>query len=355
MNIPRFLATPKLLVPRLLIAGLAAALLIPYGLGAVSGRQSLAAAAPAAIPLTTTPLPLNRNDPGETRIGALEYRGGIIIRSTADGFGGISGLATNGQGQFLAVTDTGNWLAFRTTERAGRLISVTGGLLAPLLGIEGTAAATKAEGDAEALVWNPATGDATIAYEQEHRLVHYTGINPADPQSLARPARRTERWAGMAGWPSNGGAESLAHLPRPGGQTARLIIAEDAPSGSPDNLGLLETDGQIRQIRIPAIPEHRPTDAEWLGGTRVLVLHRRFNQKGAGAALTLIDLAPALKGDAPATSIELARWEAPVALDNMEGLTITREAGQTMLYLISDDNLNSLQQTILLKFALKLP
>jgi hypothetical protein len=159
----------------------------------------------------------------------------------------------------------------------------------------------------------------------------------------------------MANWPSNGGAESLAHIPLPRGQTARLVIAEDAPKDSTDNLGLIESGGQIRPVRIPLIPEHRPTDAEWLDGTRVLVLHRRFNQNGSGAALTLIDLAPALNGDAPATSTELARWEAPIAIDNMEGLTITREAGQTMLYLISDDNLNSLQQTILLKFALTLP
>jgi hypothetical protein len=350
MNIPRFLAAP-----RHIITALAALLLIPYGLGAVSGRQSLAAAAAKPIPLTTTPLPLNRNDPGQTRIGALEYRGGVILRSTASGFGGISGLATNGKGQFLAITDTGNWLAFKTTERAGRLISVTNGLIAPLIGADGQAAATKPEGDAEALVWNPATGQATVSYEQDHRLVHYTGINPANPQSLTRPAQRAERWAGMVGWPSNGGAESLAHIPLSNGQTARLIIAEDSPQGAADNLGLLETGGQIRPIRIPAIPEHRPTDAEWLDGTRVLVLHRRFNQNGSGAALTLIDLAPTLNGDGPATSTELARWEAPVAIDNMEGLTITREAGQIMLYIISDDNLNSLQQTILLKFALTLP
>lgn len=354
MNIPRFL-----LAPHRIITALAALILIPYGLGAVAGRQSLAAPAATPIVLTTTPLPLNRTDPGQTRIGALEYRGGIIIRSTAPGFGGISGLATDGKGQFLAVTDTGNWLAFQTTERAGRLVSVAHGLMAPLIGEGGQPAATKAEGDAEALVWNPATGQASVAYEQDHRLMHYTGIDPADPQSLARPAQRAERWAAMLGWPANGGAESLAHIPLPmaqsAGRTARLIIAEDAPKGAAGNLGLLEVDGQIRPIRIPAIAEHRPTDAEWLDGTRLLVLHRRFNQKGAGAALTLIDIAPALAGDAPATSTELARWEAPIAIDNMEGLTITREAGQTMVYLISDDNLNSLQQTILLKFALDLP
>lgn len=350
MVIPSFLKNP-----RTMLAVLAAIVLVPYGFGAVSSRGSLAAEAATPITLTTTPLPLNRNDPGQTRVGALEYRGGLVIRSTAEGFGGISGLATDGKGQFLAVTDTGNWLSFRTTELSGRLVGVNSALYAPLIGIDGQPAATKSNGDAEALVWNAQTGAVTVAYEQHHRLIHWSGINPADPQSFARPAERAERWAAMVDWPSNGGAESLVHIPLASGQTARLIIAEDVQSDAAHTLALLDAGSGIRNVSIPIVPEHRPTDAEWLDGTRILVLHRRFNQKGAGAALTLVDLAPAMSGSAPATSITLAKWEAPVALDNMEGLAITREAGQVMVYLVSDDNLNSLQQTILLKFALTLP
>jgi hypothetical protein len=342
----------RLFTGRTLIAGLAAVILIPYGLGSASGRLSRAVAAPAAVTVTTTALPLNRSDPGQTRIGALDYRGGLIVRSTAKGFGGISGLATDGQGQFLAVTDTGNWFTFRTVERAGRLIGMADALLAPILGTDGQPAPTKTAGDAEALHWNAATGDATVAYEQDHRLLHFKALTPA---SLAQSAVREERWAGMASWPSNGGSESLAQFSLPSGETARLIIAEDAPPDLENNLALLEIKGAIRPVRIPAIPEHRPTDAQWLDTTRLLVLHRRFNQNGPGAALTLVDLAPALASGAAVTSTTLAKWEAPVALDNMEGLTIVRQGKDTLIYLISDDNLNSLQQTILLKFALRLP
>ncbi|WP_416907777.1 MAG: esterase-like activity of phytase family protein [Polymorphobacter sp.] len=342
----------RLFTARTLIAGLALLLLLPYGLGAASGRQSLAVDRPASIVVTTTPLPLNRDDPGQTRIGALDYRGGLLLRSTAKGFGGVSGLASDGAGQFLAVTDTGNWFAFRTRERGGRLVGLGEAALAPILGLDGQSAPTKSDGDAEALHWDAASGAASIVYEQDHRIVHVKGLTP---DRLDAPATREERWAGMADWRSNGGGESLAHVPLADGRTARLIIAEDAVTDDGHNLALLEIDGTVRRIRIPAIAEHRPTDAEWLDGTRLLLLHRRFNQKGPGAALTLVDLAPALAGDTPAASTTLAAWEAPVVLDNMEGITITRVGGETFVYLISDDNLNSLQQTVLLKFALLLP
>jgi hypothetical protein len=333
-----------------MLVGAALLLMLPYGLGALSSSASVAADAVQPIRLTTIPLPLNRNDPGQTRIGALAFMGAVQIRSTAPGFGGISGLRTDGQGQFLAITDTGNWLAFRSMERGGRLTGLNTAISAPLLDTEGKAAREKADGDAESLDWNPATGDVTIGFEQDHRLVHYAGIDPRHPKTLTRSATRSERFAGMAGWPKNGGAESMAVLP--GG--ARLVIAED-PMHDGGHLALLDTDGDIRRLGIPGIPGHRPTDAVAIDANRVLVLHRRFNLSGQGAGLTLVNLAPALAGGAQVPSTELARWEAPVTLDNMEGMAIARAGNRLFLYIVSDDNLNSLQQTILMKFELLLP
>jgi hypothetical protein len=49
---------------------------------------------------------------------------------------------------------------------------------------------------------------------------------------------------------------------------------------------------------------------------------------------------------------EIARLAPPLSLDNMEGLAITEEAGQTMVWLISDDNFSPLERTLLMKFAL---
>ena len=77
---------------------------------------------------------------------------------------------------------------------------------------------------------------------------------------------------------------------------------------------------------------------------------------GQGAALSIVDLAPT-PGTAPARVLPtriLARWQPPVTLDNMEGLAIRREGERIFVYLVSDDNLSSLQRTLLMKFELTL-
>ncbi len=344
MIIPRFPGSA-----RVWLAAAACLLLLPYGLGVLSSDRSLAADAVRPLTLTTTALPLNRADPGQTEIGRLRFMGALQIRSTDAGFGGISGLRADGRGGFLAVTDTGNWLAFRTVERAGRLMGIAGAVTAPIIGPDGRAATKKADADAESLEWNPATGAATVGFEQDHRLENWAGIDLARPETLGRAATRSERWAGMAEWPDNGGAEAFTVLP--GGE--RLMISEDAKLGA-GRLALLERGGALQRLSIPEVPEHRPTDAVALDMSHVLVLHRRFNLKGAGAALTLIDLGPALAGRNDVPSTELARWEAPATLDNMEGMAIVHAGGRHFVYLVSDDNLNSLQQTILMKFELML-
>ena len=53
---------------------------------------------------------------------------------------------------------------------------------------------------------------------------------------------------------------------------------------------------------------------------------------------------------------ELARLESPLVNDNFEGIaTRPGPAGETLVYLISDDNFSSLQRTYLLQFALDGP
>ena len=48
----------------------------------------------------------------------------------------------------------------------------------------------------------------------------------------------------------------------------------------------------------------------------------------------------------------LARLESPLAVDNMEGLAVTQEDGRDIVWIISDDNFNAFQRTLLMKFAL---
>jgi hypothetical protein len=326
--------------------------------GALALRPDHALAVPAAttITLTTTILPLNRDDPGQRQIGALTFLGAVQVRATDPLFGGVSALragpATGDGVRLLGVTDTGNWLALTTVERGGRLIGVADAHLVPIRAQDGATARTKADGDAEALEWNPASGAATIVYEQDHRLAHFAGIDPANPASLAAPPTRIERLTPMTGWPLNGGGEAMAEL----ADGTRIVISERRERADGSHVALLTRRGVTSEIAMEGVPDHSPTDAVAIDATRILVLHRRFDMMGQGAALTLVDLAPVL-ADTPAAPLPatlLARWQSPVTLDNMEGLALRREGKRLFLYVVSDDNLNSLQRTLLMKFELTL-
>lgn len=340
-----------------IIAATTIAAALVAGIVAMRPDHALAVPAASAVAISTTPLPLDADDPGQARIGALHFMGAVQLRSSNALFGGISGLRvgkTIGEAvRLLGVTDSGNWLTLATVERGGRLTGVTDAHLVPIRGADGAAARTKADGDAEALEWDPATGAATIAYEQDHRLAHFTAIDAGDPATLGATPTRIERLTPMTGWPLNGGGEAMAVLR--GG--TRIVISErrERPDGS--HVALLTRDGTTREIAIAGIADHSPTDAVAIDAARILVLHRRFDMSGQGAALSLVDLTAVLAetaDTAPAGTL-LARWQAPVTLDNMEGLALRHDGRRVFLYIVSDDNLSSLQRSLLMKFELVLP
>jgi hypothetical protein len=337
------------------LAGVVAMLAVVAAM--LTSDMSRAAAAGAALPISAAPLPLNREDPGADRIGALRFLGAVQIRSSNADFGGISGLRAGPDGRFLAVSDTGNWLTFRTLERDGRLIGIADAWLAPMIDSEGEPPRSKTGTDAEALEWDPMRGEAQVVFEQEHRIVTWRALDPARPETLAARALRTETLPAMADWPDNGGGEAMARFTAPDGTLARVIVSEERVLKEGGRLALLTHQGRTRSFGIEGVAEHSPTDAAMLDDRRMLLLQRRFNLKGAGAAVSLIDLSP-LFSSSPAERLSvqlLARWEAPFTLDNMEGMAVAQESGQAFIYLISDDNLSSLQRTVLMKFALDLP
>lgn len=341
------------------LAGLGLLLLLTVG--GLGDNSSRAAAQGAALRLSATPLPLNRNDPAADRIGPLVFKGAVQLRSTDAAFGGISGLRAGPGGRFLAVTDTGNWLSFRTLEKQGRLVGVLEARMHPMLMADGQPAQDKEAGDAEALDWNPETGEAQVVFEQSHRTLQWRGIDPARPETLNSAAARTEVLPEMAAWPANGGGEAMVRWRALDGEVegakARLVISEDVVLEDEYREAVLTYEGRNRTIGLSGIAEHSPTDAVMIDERRMLVLHRRFNLRGAGAAISLFDLAP-LFGKAAVNRVRgelLAAWEAPFLLDNMEGLAVVREGGDLAVYVVSDDNLSSLQKTLLMKFSLDLP
>jgi len=325
----------RAVMTRAIVSGVAAAVLA----ATVMASEPAAFDAPEPLALSATPIPLDPGDPARRTVGRLQYRGGLVLRSSNGHFGGLSGLRAGRDGWLIGVTDTGAWVTFRPVLHGRHLAGVTGGVIAPIRDDTGRSSRAKSDFDAEGLEFDPATGAALISLERDHRVLAFRGIDPARPATLGR-AVATVRDPATAAWPSNGGGEGIATLT--GGD--RLIFEEEG-RGASDVLRV--SDKGTRVLRYTPPDGYRPTDAVELSPGVLLVLNRRYTvTAGVSAVLTLVPVADAMQGT------EIARLAPPLNVDNMEGLALVRDGDRTFIYVVSDDNFNALQRTLLLRFEL---
>jgi len=280
----------------------------------------------------------DREGQSRDRAGALRFLGGWALTSDDARFGGISALHVE-RGWATATSDAGSLIRFPIpgTSRAGRV------RIDPI--VQGPAPGTrKADRDAEGLLL--VGTEAWVLFESPRQIWRY------DRLSWRAQARTAPR--GMRRWTRAWGAEAIVRL-----ADGRFLILSEMASreaglaramlfaGDP---ALPNTPSASVSYRAP--DGFRATDATLLPDGRLLVLNRRADWlEGVGAALVVID-ARTIRPGAVLEGREMARLEWPFIVDNMEGLSVTREGGRTIVWLASDNNFNPIQRTLLLKFEL---
>jgi len=293
---------------------------------------------------------LDPDDPARTRVGRLEYLGGIRLQSSDPAFGGFSSLSVVGD-RFVLLSDGGNYVRFRMgADWQPRGVGFGALPAGPGHGWE------KGDRDTESMAVDPATGTIWVGYESHNAIWRYAA-------DFARAEARVEPPA-MAKWPTNGGPESLARLP-----DGRFVtISEDAHArprfwagGESERLhtreGLIFA-GDPTAAPAPArfayepFGRYDPSDAAALPNGDLLVLDRAFTLPFRFSNRLSLVRAADLKPGGVARGRLLATLDAPLIHDNFEGLAVVREGGATILWLVSDDNQLPLQRSLLLKFRL---
>jgi hypothetical protein len=331
--------------------------LVASGLAVFAALSSHSAAArpDASVLVETEPVPLDPTDPGRTSVGALRYRGGLWLRSADPRFGGLSDLRVSPDGaRLLAVSDCGSGLSASLSYGPdGRLAGLAGARMVAL----GSGRGGTGEVDAESLV----VGEEglEVGFEGRRGGVRVYGLDPP----FAGPSRRLPNPPGLDACGSNGGLETMTAT----AEGRRLLVCEarrGASSRVPAWVGRggawttreypLDFDGGW--MREP----FRPAGAALLPGGDLLVVERRFPPIG----VRVVRLSRAsLDAAGPFAPSEIARIEAPLTVDNFEGVDARRDAasGRTLVYLLSDDNgcakegatrVPGLQRTLLLMFSL---
>lgn len=329
-------------------AGLIAAGLIAACVAALQP----AGAEPIAV--SAAPIPLYPANPGEKRAGALLYRGGLLLSFSEKRFGGLSDLAVSADGrEVLAISDEARWLSAKLTyDEAGNLAGLNSADIAPMLNRMGRPMRGKA-GDAEGLTLerpNDLHGPVIVSFERNVRVWRYDlnkGFS-ALPENIAigdwvEPLR------------TNAQLEAVT-LFRPD----TLLVFAESRIGSEDIRGALESypgTGQPQTRRLSVVP-HDPfsvTSAANAPDGGIFLLERRYSLMG-GVGMELRHVAGSdVREGARLDGKVLANLAFQDAnIDNMEGLAVRRgPKGETLLYMISDNNFSMLQRTLLLMFELK--
>lgn len=303
------------------------------------------------VAVTSVAVPLDGDDPARQSLGKLQWRGGIEIRSKDGRFGGLSDMlwepACN---RLLAVSDTGLWIVLEPEEKDGRLIGIRHAWVTPIIGADGKAAAEKKDADAEGMA-RDSEGATYVWFEQQHRAQIYPEASACRPESLRAGPRHTLHIPEMQDWPKNGGAEAVS-----GDGKRMLIFSEKAQRDDGGNVGLafdpLGPSGKpLLSFSYWPPDGYSPTAVARVSNGNFLVLHRRASMmQGLTAILSEVTV-----GDPPGETVrgkEIARFEPPVTVDNMEALALREEAGRKAIYIASDDNFLPIQRTLLLKFAI---
>lgn len=287
--------------------------------------------ADSRITVETAAVPLDPTDPSRQEIDGFRYAGGLALTSSMTSrLHGLSDLQVAPDGTFVSPTDDGDIVTGRILLGPDeRLIGIGEAVLKPLLGADGQPLQGKREGDAEGLT-RLADGRLLISFERDHRIwVYDEGGRPTPAKAPPGALGENEGMEGLAAAPTTGGLYFVGL--EPGGiWMCRLYTGCD------------ELDG------LPTPPPGYRLTALAMGPSgELLILHHSFIP-GIGSRIILT-----IVGDPFFDRAVIGRLSMgpSTTVDNFEGVSVVPRAdGSWRLYLLSDDNFNDKQRTILLAF-----
>ena len=270
----------------------------------------------------------------------LRFVAGWRLVSRNSQFGGFSALAYRGDGRFLLIGDNGE--ATRLTLGAdGAVSEVT---IRPLPTPPGNPQ-RKAFTDAEALVIDPATGKVWLALEALNQIWRLDAAMTRVESRRGSPA--------LDDWPSNSGPEAMVRLAD--GRTILFSEGEDRNSYGTEGL-VFRGDPAVSgkppvRFYYDAQGKGQVSDAAPLPDGRILLVHRKLGLSPIFTTTLAIADPADIGKDRVVRSVAIGTVPKPLA-DNYEGAAITVTDGRTWLWLVSDDNFNHWQRSLLLKFEL---
>ncbi len=291
------------------------------------------------------------------RYGKLDFRGGLVLTSPSNHFGGWSGLEIDPDGRrILAVSDAGAWLTAELIYEGQRLKGIKGSRIGPILALGGKRLAGERDRDAEGvrlLEGTLAKGSLLIAFEQNHRV----GRFEISDKGMSQPTGYVKKAAEWGRMIRNKSMESVAVIRGGPAKGAIVAFAERMIDSSGQHTGWIwpgGIGGDPQRLSLRRIGDFDITDAASLPDGSLVILERSFAWL-SGVKMRMRKIAASdVRAGTVFDGDVLIEADMSYELDNMEGLAIHQaKNGESILTLISDNNFNNcLQRTLILQFAL---
>ena len=274
------------------------------------------------------------------RRGRLRPLGGLSINRAAIGFGGYSGLHLDAGLGLTVISDTGRWFRAQLLMQGERPT----GLGPPTRGMlrdgSGEALRRGRTTDAESLARQP-DGTWLVGFERWHRIRAFTALDA--------PGSFFEAPPGLDSAPPNGGLEALAVLAD--GRLLAITEFQNDPAEPALRRAWVGRPGAWRATSYRPAAGFAPTDAAGLPDGGALVLERRFALIEGGFTGRLVHVPPAALAATPIFGEPLLNFPPDGPAENYEGVTVLPRGDALWVALITDDNENAFQRSLLLLYA----
>ncbi len=264
--------------------------------------------------------------------GSLEPAGRVIWDVGLENFGGFSGIEVFPDGRFITISDRGTFYWGSLVRDGNELTGIVADNNTPILDSKGNPLNGR-NADAEGMAIGP-DGAIYLSFEKNHRIM-----------------RHVDQFAAGTFVPGDGlfdqfqfnsGMEALASDPE-----GRLYVIPERSGQLDRPFPVFRFDGSWVEVgQIQRADDFLITGADIGPDGRLYVLERGFGSlRGFHFRIRRYSLTPT--PDAGETLFQSNAGN----LENFEGISVWQDqAGETRLTIISDDNFNWLQRTIIAEF-----
>ena len=322
-------------------------------LGALALLVGLGPAVAAEVSVSAEAITQFRGVALDRAVDGLIWRGGIVLSSNSDQFGGLSGLTVSGPDhRVVFVSDRGSFVSGRLAyDGQQRLTGFTDVTVEPMRNTKGEPLPRQYARDAEGVDTVYRNGQPVavrVSFENLTRVADYAligGVPGGAATELTLP-----KW--LSELRTNSSLESVCIAP-PTSPVAgsTVLMTEGAYDAEGNHKGWLLGQTDQGPLSYKSTSGVNPTECTFLPNGDLPVLERGLSMLNFTMNLRRV-LAAEVRPGAVMTG-ELLLSASGAAVDNMEAMAVyTAPSGETRIVIGSDDNFSGFQRTMLLEFGL---